>query len=76
MNYSIILSGGTGSRLSSSIPKQYIEVEKKPVIAYCLEKFQKHDSIDSIFIVAAQEWYLFIGKWIKLLKMKQKLIKK
>lgn len=42
MNYAIILSGGIGTRMQmGDFPKQYLEVEKKPILLYTLEQFQK-----------------------------------
>ena len=62
MNIALILSGGTGSRLGGDIPKQYIEVGGKPIIAYCLETFQAHPGIDAVRVVAAKEWHeLIVG---------------
>ncbi len=63
MNIALILSGGTGSRLGGDIPKQYIEVGGKPIIAYCLETFQTHPDIDAVRVVAAREWHGLIGQW-------------
>lgn len=51
----IVLSGGKGTRLGANIPKQYIEVCKKPVLAYTLMAFEK-SSVDDIIIVAANEY--------------------
>ena len=51
MNYAIIIAGGVGSRLGASVPKQFVEVLGKPVIAYTLEHFQNHPHIDAIEIV-------------------------
>ena len=51
MNYVIILAGGVGSRLGAPIPKQFVEVLGKPVIAYTLEHFQNHPGIDAIELV-------------------------
>ena len=65
MNYAIVLSGGTGTRLGSDIPKQYIEVGGKPIILYCLETMEKTPCIDEICIVAAQEWQPKISEWIR-----------
>lgn len=66
MNIAIILSGGTGVRLGGNIPKQYIEVNEKPIIADCIETFEGHADIDGYIIVAAAEWedYIkgFVGK--------------
>ena len=51
MNYVIIIAGGVGSRLGASVPKQFVEVLGKPVIAYTMEHFQKHQEIDAIELV-------------------------
>lgn len=65
MNIAIILSGGTGTRLGSDIPKQYIQVNDRPVIAYCLEQFLENDAIDRIQIVADTTWHDFIRQNIE-----------
>lgn len=51
MNYVIIIAGGVGSRLGAPVPKQFVEVLGKPVIAYTMEHFQKHPEIDAIELV-------------------------
>jgi 2-C-methyl-D-erythritol 4-phosphate cytidylyltransferase len=51
MNYVIILAGGIGSRLGAQVPKQFVEVLGKPVIAYTMEHFQRHPKIDAIELV-------------------------
>lgn len=66
MNYAIILSGGIGSRMNSeSLPKQYIEVNDKPVLMYTLKAFNQSEEIDHIVIVANPEWHEQISKWLK-----------
>ena len=45
MNFAVILAGGVGSRMGQAIPKQYIEVEGKPVLVHTLEKFQACEEI-------------------------------
>lgn len=62
-NIALILSGGSGLRMGSSIPKQYVEVEGKPVIAYCLAVFEKNLEIDAIQIVAERSWHDTIKIW-------------
>jgi len=57
MNIALILSGGTGSRLGTDIPKQYIEIKGRSVISYCIEQFVKHERIDAVQIVAARRWH-------------------
>lgn len=51
----IILSGGRGTRFGSAMPKQYIEVCGKPVLAYTLSAFQA-SCVDEIVIVSATEY--------------------
>ncbi len=65
MNVALILSGGTGTRLGSEIPKQYIEVEGKPVISYCIETLSGHKSVDAIQIVAQEPWRDSIREYLK-----------
>ncbi|MCH5259105.1 MAG: 2-C-methyl-D-erythritol 4-phosphate cytidylyltransferase [Lachnospiraceae bacterium] len=57
MNIALILSGGTGARLGSDVPKQYIEVCGSPVIAYCVKRLSEHPGIDAIQIVADSAWH-------------------
>ena len=63
MNIALILSGGTGQRLGADLPKQYIEVGKKPVISYCIETLSAHAMIDGIQIVADVFWRKNIRQW-------------
>ena len=48
MNIAIILAGGVGNRVGADIPKQFIEVLGKPILAYTIEIFQQHPEIDAI----------------------------
>ena len=52
----IILAGGSGQRMGQSVPKQFIEVEGKPVLVYTLESFQRHPAIDAIEVVCREGW--------------------
>lgn len=65
MGYALILSGGTGTRLGSEVPKQYIEAGGRPVIAYCIEQLSRHEGIDAIQIVAAPQWHERITQWLE-----------
>ncbi len=51
MNYVIIIAGGVGSRLGAPVPKQFVEVLGKPIIAYTMEHFQNHPEVDAIELV-------------------------
>ncbi len=50
----IVLAAGSGKRMNSSVKKQYLEVEDKPILYYSLKVFE--DSfIDSITLVTSSE---------------------
>lgn len=50
-NVGIILAGGVGSRVGAGCPKQFIEIQGKPILVYTIEKFQNHPQIDAIEVV-------------------------
>lgn len=51
----IIVAAGSGSRFGSDIPKQFLELNGKPVIVHTLERFQAAPSVDSIILVLAED---------------------
>lgn len=66
MNIALILSGGTGTRLGTDMPKQYIRVCDKPIIYSCIESLSKHPAIDAIQIVADSAWHGLIEKCLSI----------
>lgn len=65
MNTAIILAGGTGQRMHQEIPKQFINVNDKPLIIYTLEAFQKHPQIDNILVVCIDGWHDILKAYAK-----------
>ncbi len=53
-NVAIILSAGKGTRMGSSISKQYLEVFGKPVVFYTIKAFED-SGVDEIFLVISEE---------------------
>lgn len=56
MNIAIILAGGTGTRIGAELPKQFIKIMNKPILAYTLELFQGCDNIHAIEVVCHKDW--------------------
>ena len=56
MNVALILAGGVGNRLGAKIPKQFIEVLGKPVLAYTIEAFEKHPEIDAVLVACVKTY--------------------
>lgn len=50
----IVLSAGTGSRMKSDIPKQYMDLNGKPVIYYSLKAFEEN-GFSSIVLVCGKD---------------------
>jgi 2-C-methyl-D-erythritol 4-phosphate cytidylyltransferase len=48
--YAIIVAGGSGSRMQTELPKQFLEINGKPILMHTLEKFAM-DSIELILVL-------------------------
>lgn len=65
-NIAIIFAGGSGKRMNTvSRPKQFLELNGKPVIIYTLELFDNHSHIDGIIVVCIESWISFLQKQLK-----------
>ena len=79
MNIAVIFAGGVGQRMHSrDVPKQFLEMHKKPIIIYTLEIFDNHPEIDAIVIACKEEWISYLEKLIykfRIEKVKKKIFK-
>jgi 2-C-methyl-D-erythritol 4-phosphate cytidylyltransferase len=51
MNTAIIVGAGSGTRIGSDKPKQFLEIHGKPIITHTLERFASCDAVDEIILV-------------------------
>ena len=65
MNIAIIFAGGTGQRMGSNVPKQFLNVYGKPIIIHTLEKFQYHPEIDKIYVACKEDLIDYLKKLVK-----------
>ena len=56
MNHAIFLSGGTGTRTGSDIPKQYTRAGGYMMVTYALKPIIESEYIDDVYIVADDGW--------------------
>lgn len=67
MNTAIIVAAGSGKRFGSKTPKQFLLVQKKPLIIHTLEKFQNCPDISRIILVLpadqTSEFLQFVAKY-------------
>ncbi len=47
----VILLGGSGTRLNTDLPKQFLQVKDKMICEYAIEVFEQSDEIDEICVV-------------------------
>ena len=57
MNIAIVFAGGIGARMGASVPKQFLELNGKPVLAHALALFQDHPLVDGIVLVVSPEYF-------------------
>lgn len=56
MIHAMLFAGGVGARMKSvDIPKQFIEVDGKPIIIRTLEKFARHPLVDDIVVSCLED---------------------
>ncbi|MES2592235.1 MAG: 2-C-methyl-D-erythritol 4-phosphate cytidylyltransferase [Bacteroidota bacterium] len=64
--YVVIVAGGTGTRMNSAVPKQFIELLGKPVLMHTIEKFVAAISDITIVLVLSpahrEQWETFCKK--------------
>ncbi|WP_323735656.1 IspD/TarI family cytidylyltransferase [Methanosphaera sp. ISO3-F5] len=65
MNIPIILAGGVGSRVGADRPKQFIEIQGKPVLVYTIEAFQNHPEIDAIEVVCIESHIEYLKELVE-----------
>lgn len=65
-NIAVIFAGGCGTRMNTkSRPKQFLELNGKPIIVYTTELFDNHPDIDAIIIVCLKSWIPFLHKMLR-----------
>ena len=66
MNIAVIFAGGSGLRMhTKSRPKQFLELNGKPIIIYTLEIFDNHPQIDAIVVSCIEAWIPFLQKMLR-----------
>lgn len=69
MNHLLLMMGGSGTRFGSDIPKQFVEVEGKPVFSYIAMRYQNLSAINTITLVCHSSWIEYSNTWMDKLKI-------
>lgn len=62
--YTVVPAGGVGSRMRSDIPKQFMDINDRPMISYVLRAFEE-SRVDGIIIAVSDEYRELLEKIIK-----------
>src|SRR3712207_2896646 len=66
MNIAVIFAGGSGLRMhTKSRPKQFLDLNGKPIIIYTLELFDNHPDIDAIVVACIESWIPLLEKQLR-----------
>ncbi len=65
MDYAVIVAGGKGLRMGSSIPKQFLPVNGLPVLMRTIKRFREYDNNLKIILVLPEEQHEY---WNELCK--------
>jgi len=60
--YALIVAGGSGKRMQTGTPKQYLELAGKPVLMHTLERFKAFDNAIEIITVLPENQLRFWGE--------------
>jgi 2-C-methyl-D-erythritol 4-phosphate cytidylyltransferase len=63
--YALIVAGGSGTRMGTEIPKQFLELEGKPVLMHTIERFMMFDASVKLIVVLPESQ---LGYWKELQK--------
>lgn len=55
--HAVILSGGSGSRFDSNLPKQYVNLAGKTILEHSIDAFEQNPHINSIIIVVSEDFH-------------------
>ena len=61
-NFAIVVAAGQGTRFGGEMPKQFLLLRDRPILAHTLERFETAEAIAQVVIVAAQAWHGYISR--------------
>jgi len=64
-NTTIIVAGGKGLRMKSDIPKQFLELDGRPVLMHTIEAFVKFDTDINLILVLPADQLAYWGELCK-----------
>lgn len=67
-NFVIVVAGGIGKRMNTTMPKQFLRLNEKPIIVHTIEKFLTWNSSVELIVVIhpdyKKEWQEIQNEWL------------
>ena len=60
----IIVAAGKGERVGAKLPKQFLNIGNKPILAHTLEKFEKARLVNEVVVVVSEDYLGFCSREI------------
>ena len=65
--YAIIVAGGSGTRMNNDTPKQFLEINDKPILMHTIARFYLYSPLTKIIVVLPKReidyWQHLVGKY-------------
>lgn len=65
MNIALILAAGSSHRFNDDLPKQFYQIDGKPLICYTIKSFHDVEAIDTIVLVAKKDHVDYLSQLIQ-----------
>ena len=65
MNIALIFAGGSGVRMGAGVPKQFLEINGKPILIHTLQLFEDHHLIDKIYLSVLEEYIPYVRSLVE-----------
>ena len=66
MNIAVSFAGGSGSRMhTKSRPKQFLNLNGKPILLYTIELFEDHPEVDAVVCVCIESWIPYLQQTLQ-----------
>ena len=64
MIFGVIVAGGVGARMGANMPKQFLDLNGKPIIMHTLQAFLKCKELEEIYMGVHPEWVDYMAELI------------
>ncbi len=71
MNIAILFAGGSGVRMGAGIPKQFLEINGKPILIHTMQLFEYHREIDKIYLAVLEDYIPYVESLIEEFNLKK-----